>query len=91
MILPLTFCFALYLLFEDNYSICVIFDGFIIASEHKLSVGFGKIVFDHMIIAVLESFPYILEGRLILIELIVNGGYKIVDKAILFISYQTMS
>lgn len=51
----------------DNNCVGVILDGLVVASQHELGVGLAEVVFDHVIVAVLQGLADVLEGGLVLI------------------------
>lgn len=56
----------------DNNGVGVIFDGLVVAAQHELGVGFAEVVFDHVIVAVLQGLADVFEGGLVLIEFVVD-------------------
>jgi hypothetical protein len=73
------------LFFVDNNSIRVVLDGLIVATEHSLGISFAEVVFDHVIVGVLQGLADVLETRFELIQFVVDVRYEIVYQTVFFV------
>jgi hypothetical protein len=73
------------LLLVNDDGIGVVLDGLIVPAQLELGVGLAEIVLDHVVIAVLQGLPDVFQGRLVLLQLVVEGRDEIVDETVLLI------
>lgn len=81
---------ALELLFVNYSGVGVVFDGLLIAAQHKLGVSFGEIVLDHVVVTKLQSLPDVFQARFVFLQLVVDSCDQIVQHVILLVPNQAV-
>jgi hypothetical protein len=83
--------FILDLLFMYNNCVRVVLYCFFVTSKSKFGICFAEIVLNHMIITIFKCFSNVFQGRLILLKLIIECWYQIVNKTVFLIRNEAMS
>ena len=79
------------LLFIYYNRVCVVLNCFFVTSKPKFGISLAEIVLYHMVITVLKRFSNVLQGRFVLLKLVVKCWDQIVNKTIFLIRNETMS